>query len=72
MADGLLGFVGGVLGGLAGLSGPVPTIWASLSDWTKAEKRGVIQDFNLTLLTAAAVAHDEWQEPSASTYLASR
>ena len=29
-ADGAIGFAGGILGGLAGLSGPLPTLWASL------------------------------------------
>src|SRR6185436_8529664 len=32
-ADFVIGFVGGVLGGLAGLSGIVPTIWAELRGW---------------------------------------
>src|SRR6267143_6009692 len=30
-ADGTIGFGGGVLGGLAGLSGPLPTMWATIS-----------------------------------------
>ena len=29
-ADGTIGFGGGVLGGLAGLSGPLPTMWATI------------------------------------------
>jgi hypothetical protein len=28
--DALVGFAGGILGGLAGLSGPLPTLWASV------------------------------------------
>ena len=50
LADGAIGWVGGVLGGLIGLSGPVPTIWASLRGWMKGERRAVIQVFNLTVL----------------------
>ena len=51
--DTLVGFAGGVLGGLAGLSGPLPTLWASLRGWGKDERRGVFQTFNWTILTAA-------------------
>ncbi len=53
-ANGIVGFGGGVLGGLAGLSGPIPTIWASLKDWSKDKKRSVFQAFNLSILTLAA------------------
>jgi uncharacterized membrane protein YfcA len=51
--DMLVGFAGGVLGGLAGLSGPLPTLWASVRGWGKDERRGVFQTFNWTILTAA-------------------
>lgn len=57
MADGVVGFAGGVLGGLAGLSGPLPTVWATLRGWGKDERRGVFQAFNLAILAAVAVAH---------------
>jgi len=41
------------LGGLAGLSGPLPTLWASVRGWGKDERRGIFQTFNWTILTAA-------------------
>lgn len=44
-----VGFSGGVLSGLTAFPGPLPIIWASLRDWTKDEKRGVIQIFNLIM-----------------------
>jgi uncharacterized protein len=44
---------GGILGGLAGLSGPIPTLWASVRGWGKDERRGVFQTFNWTILTAS-------------------
>ena len=53
MADTTIGFAGGILGGLAGLSGPLPTLWASVRGWGKDERRGVFQTFNWTVLTAA-------------------
>lgn len=55
-ADGLVGFGGGFLGGLAGLSGPLPTIWSRFRGWSKDQQRGIFQAFNLTILTLAAVS----------------
>jgi len=56
-ADGAVGFVSGILGGLAGLSGALPTIWAALRGWGKDERRGVFQAFNLAILLAAGLSH---------------
>jgi uncharacterized membrane protein YfcA len=52
-ADAAVGFAGGILGGLAGLSGPLPTLWASIRGWTKDQRRGVFQIFNGSVLGAA-------------------
>jgi uncharacterized membrane protein YfcA len=52
-ADAAIGFAGGILGGLAGLSGPLPTLWASVRGWSKDQRRGVFQIFNGTVLGAA-------------------
>ncbi|MBR0869224.1 sulfite exporter TauE/SafE family protein [Bradyrhizobium tropiciagri] len=52
-ADGAIGFAGGILGGLAGLSGPLPILWASVRGWGKEQRRGVFQTFNFTILFAA-------------------
>ena len=57
IADGVSGLCGGVLGGLAGLSGPIPTMWVNMRGWPKAKKRSVIQSFNLTILIVALAAH---------------
>jgi uncharacterized protein len=56
-ADSAIGLGGGVLGGLAGLSGPLPTIWATLRGWSRHEKRGVFQIFNMTILAAVFLWH---------------
>jgi uncharacterized protein len=53
LADAGVGFAGGILGGLAGLSGPLPTLWASVRGWSKDQRRGVFQIFNGTVLGAA-------------------
>jgi uncharacterized membrane protein YfcA len=52
-ADAAIGFAGGILGGLAGLSGPIPILWASVRGWGKDERRGVFQTFNWTILSAS-------------------
>ena len=54
-ADGAIGFAGGILGGLAGLSGPLPILWASIRGWSKEERRGIFQIFNTTVLAASLV-----------------
>jgi uncharacterized membrane protein YfcA len=57
IADGAVGLAGGVLGGLAGLSGPPPIVWASVRGWGKDERRGVFQTFNWTVLAASLCLH---------------
>lgn len=49
-----VGLVGGVLGGLASLSGAIPVMWLSMRPWTKGEIRAVLQPFNMMILTATA------------------
>jgi uncharacterized membrane protein YfcA len=56
-ADAAIGLGGGVLGGLAGLSGALPTLWATLRGWTKDQRRGVFQAYNLIVLSTALVLH---------------
>lgn len=53
MIDCCVGFLGGVLGGAAGLSGALPTMWCAMRPWTKAETRAVLQPFNVTVLGIA-------------------
>src|SRR6185437_10050645 len=50
-ADAAIGFAGGILGGLAGLSGPLPILWAR--GWGKDERRGIFQTFNIAVLFLA-------------------
>jgi uncharacterized membrane protein YfcA len=50
LADAVVGFGGGTLGGVAGLSGPLPTIWCGLRGWSADTQRGVYQPFNLAIL----------------------
>jgi hypothetical protein len=56
-ADGVIGFAGGILGGLAGLSGVLLVVWTDIRGWSKEHRRGVIQIFNMTILGLAVVSH---------------
>ncbi|PSL21958.1 sulfite exporter TauE/SafE family protein [Shimia abyssi] len=56
IADRAVGFVGGILGGIAGLSGVLPLIWLQVNKLTSAEQRARYQPFNLLILCFAAVA----------------
>jgi uncharacterized protein len=50
-ADGVAGMAGGVMGGLGGFTGVVPTLWCTLRGFDKDVARAVIQNFNLAMLT---------------------
>ena len=53
IADSSVGFIGGVLGGAASLSGALPTMWCAMRPWTKGETRGVLQPYNMAILGGA-------------------
>jgi uncharacterized membrane protein YfcA len=53
--DMTFGLIGGILGGLAALSGALPTFWLSLREWPKREIRAVLQPFNVTILLLTAL-----------------
>lgn len=63
VADGAIAFVGGILGGLGGYSGILPTIWTQLRGWPKDTARAVYQPFIMatqlvTLIIVGMVALD--------------
>lgn len=53
LADGCVGVIGGTMGGLAGLTGPAPTVWCTIRGWDKDTQRGVFQTFNLAMQAIA-------------------
>jgi len=61
LADAAVGFGGGVLGGFAGLSGILPTIWCSLRRWPKDRQRSVFQLFN-TAMHVVTLSTYAWQD----------
>jgi len=55
-ADAAVGFLSGILGGLGGYSGVLPTIWTQLRGWPKEAARGVYQPFILVMQVATLIA----------------
>ena len=49
------GFVGGLLGSMAGFPGILVVVWCSLRGWSKDEQRAVFQPMSVALLMFAAV-----------------
>lgn len=50
VGDALAGMAGGMLSGIGGFAGPVPTLWTTLRGLGKDAQRAVIQNFNLAML----------------------
>jgi hypothetical protein len=57
--DAGIGFVGGILGGLGGYSGVLPTIWTQLRGWRKETARAVYQPY-VIIIQAIALAGIVW------------
>lgn len=53
-SDAAIGLGGGMLGGFAGLSGPLPLIWLQLRGGPSLGQRAIYQPFNLIILAMAA------------------
>jgi uncharacterized membrane protein YfcA len=56
-ADAVVGLCGGVMGGIGGFSGVLPSLWVTLRGWDKDLQRGVIQNFSLAALAVTFVAY---------------
>jgi len=57
VADGIIGFGGGILGGLTGLSGVLPIVWTDVRGWSKEQRRSIVQFYNMAILSLALVSH---------------
>ena len=49
------GFLGGILGAIAGLSGALLTMWLSMREWPKSQSRAVLQPYNVAVLGISAI-----------------
>ena len=56
-ADAAIGLVGGVMGGIAGFSGVLPSLWVTLRGWDKELQRSVIQNFSLAALAVTLLSY---------------
>ena len=56
-ADAVVGLCGGVMGGIGGFSGVLPSLWVTLRGWDKDLQRGVIQNFSLAALAATLAGY---------------
>lgn len=54
-ADGTIGFIGGILGGIGGYSGVLPTIWTQLRGWSKEAARAVYQPYVIIIQAITVV-----------------
>ena len=57
IADAAIGLGGGVLGGLGGFTGTLPTLWCTLRGYDRDVQRAVIQNFNLSMLAVTLVIY---------------
>lgn len=53
--DMIIGYSGGLLGGLASLSGALPTMWLAMRAFDKQTTRAILQSYNLALLTLTTI-----------------
>ena len=56
-ADALSGAAGGVMGGLGGFTGVVPSLWCTLRGFEKDAQRAIIQNFNLSMLAVTFASY---------------
>ncbi|RTL50897.1 MAG: sulfite exporter TauE/SafE family protein [Bradyrhizobiaceae bacterium] len=56
-ADGAVGFLGGILGGIGGYTGAIPTLWCTLRGLEKDTQRAIIQNFNLGILSVTLLVY---------------
>jgi uncharacterized membrane protein YfcA len=55
ISDGLIGFGGGLIGGLTAMPGALPAIWCDLHGLPKVEQRGAVQPFIVLMQLIALV-----------------
>lgn len=49
LADGSIGFIGGILGGLGGFCGAAPSAWVMLKNLPKQQQRYILRHFNFAI-----------------------
>ena len=59
-ADVAIGFIGGILGGLGGFSGSVPSAWLMLKNLPKQQQRYILRHFNFAIQVVTLIVY-LWQ-----------
>ncbi|WP_232628988.1 sulfite exporter TauE/SafE family protein [Methylobacterium sp. Leaf118] len=57
IADAAVGLGGGLLGGLGGFTGTLPTLWCTLRGYERDMQRAIIQNFNLSMLLVTMLVY---------------
>jgi uncharacterized membrane protein YfcA len=57
LADALVGWIGGIMCGVAGLNGPAPTLWTTLRGWERDRQRAAFQTFSLVTQALTITAY---------------
>ena len=57
IADSFVGFLGGILGGLGGFSGSLPSAWVTLKNLSKDKQRYIMRHFNFSIQICAMIAY---------------
>jgi uncharacterized membrane protein YfcA len=57
IADAAIDLAGGVMGGLGGFTGVLPTLWCTLRRYERDVQRTIIQNFNLAMLTVTMATY---------------
>jgi uncharacterized protein len=57
LADAAVGLGGGLMGGLGGFTGVLPTLWCTLRRYERDVQRSVIQNFNLAMLSVTMTTY---------------
>ncbi len=57
LMDASVGLAGGVLGGIGGFTGTLPTLWCTLRGYPKDTQRALIQNFNFSMLLVTMLGY---------------
>ena len=57
LVNGFIGILGGVMSGLGGFAGAIPTLWCYVRGYDRHTQRAVIQNFNLAILSVTMVTY---------------
>ncbi len=55
--DGIAGLGGGIMGGLGGFTGTLPTLWCTLRGFDRDTQRSIIQNFNFSMLVVIFMSY---------------